>query len=265
MPDPFESVLWKIGRAKMHFETAKQVFKAFANTAPYGVFGDFDTQQRALRVRVSGVGVIPTEFALVVGDAAHNARSALDHLIFALARPRNRQEARGINFPIQKKRSDFLRNINDPNRCPIPGVPRGVKTVIESLQPYHSRKRPDAKCLGELKALDDWDKHRVLAMSISSVAGFKCTIKISKIKGTTALKRTQTFRRILKPGAIIARAEFANTLMGAEMQVNPEMDIQPVFDAGSPEEIKRLNALDVIRRSINFIETQVVPSFRHFA
>lgn len=265
MPDPFESVLWKIGRAKVHYESAKNAFKALVDADPYKLTGDFDRNRRILRVRVATVGDIPQDFCLAIGDAAHNARSALDHLMFALARPATQQQARCVSFPIENRMGDFRNTISNARRCPIPGVPRGVKTVLERLQPYHRRKRPDAAILWKLKKLDDWDKHRMLSTSIASLAGFEAAFKLLKLPGTTAVLDKRVFpNRILKPRTIIARLQFSTTMLGAEVQVTPKLEIQPVFDSRAPGEIERLNALDVIRRAIKFIERDVIPSFRPF-
>jgi hypothetical protein len=264
MPDPFESVLWKIGRAKVHIEAAKQIFQSFAQSNAYVLSGDFDRKRWVFTLTVDTVAPLPTDLSLTIGDAAHNARSALDHLMFVLAKPKSKQEARYVYFPIGRTHRNFMSMLKNRKRNPIPGVPRGVKAVLESLQPYHRRKRPKAAYLWELKQIDDWDKHRTLSTTTSAVSGIDASATFKKVKGTTALIDKKLFPGILNPGAVLARLKFLKSAIEPDVQMHPKLIIHPVFGSGTAGEIEGLNVVDTVRRAINFIESDVVPSFRPF-
>jgi hypothetical protein len=116
-------------------------------------------------------------WALMTGDCFHNLRSALDHLVYAIAihitgknpPPRKRDWA----FPIAKNHVAFLekRDRIDPKNllgCDVWGL-------IERVQPYHRRHQELPPLLTLLESFDNTDKHRLLQLAYGTIWGATIT------------------------------------------------------------------------------------------
>jgi hypothetical protein len=117
----------------------------------------------------------PERLALVVGDAVHNMRVALDHAVFeaasrAASAPLTERQERALMFPIHKTRDDF----NDAVPRRLRGVPQPVCQVIEDAQPFRWLPPRHANAyratpLWQLNELDVIDKHRRLTVTAASL------------------------------------------------------------------------------------------------
>jgi hypothetical protein len=104
------------------------------------------------------------DWGLLVGDCAHNLRSALDNLAFALARlvqdpPPNPTD---IAFPIYVDQAKF----NQHGRRRINQVLPAGAQLIEALQPFNrdaspQQGNPNQDALVLLQRLNNTDKHQV--------------------------------------------------------------------------------------------------------
>src|SRR4051794_37203940 len=70
----------KVERAKEHIRNLESAVQAFRDTDPYGfrIEDDLQTGDKIYRIEIRRQ--TPDAFSLIVGDAVHNLRSALDHL-----------------------------------------------------------------------------------------------------------------------------------------------------------------------------------------
>jgi hypothetical protein len=106
----------------------------------------------------------PLDFALIIGDVAHNVRSALDHLVYALS-SRQAQRSGKTQFPI----------FTDECRFKVLGIPmiaslkRPERTLIERVQPF-AAVVPDDDPLAILNRLSNLDKHR-LPVTVGAATG----------------------------------------------------------------------------------------------
>jgi hypothetical protein len=101
------------------------------------------------------------EWPLLAGEALHNIRSALDHVVYAASGERSRTQ-----FPIFTDPCEF----QVLGGRMLQGVPEAIRTAIEKAQPY--RTFPDAPAqafLEQLRLLSNLDKHRTLATIASAV------------------------------------------------------------------------------------------------
>ncbi len=114
------------------------------------------------------IPALPANLPLMVGDAYHNARSALDHLVFQLhvrhfrgSIPSNL--VKKPSFPIYDQPQQ-----HGPDRWDsIKRLGKKERTIIERLQPYHPRPGSGAlhefrRHLDEINEADNHDKHRQL-------------------------------------------------------------------------------------------------------
>lgn len=144
----------KVERAKQHIANLDAHIAAFVQRDPYVVVRaeDPDTGDLVWRVRVREQP--DPRWGLIAGDAIHNLRSALDHLVWQLVLANGRQPTDETMFPIARSAKQFqaggLRRIK--------GVSAQAQAAIQAAQPYKGGN--DA--FWRLHRLDANDKHRVL-------------------------------------------------------------------------------------------------------
>jgi hypothetical protein len=147
----------KLGRAREHLEALRTELQAYYDSQPCQIsrFQETDLGRRGLRVEIAD----PTDRVyLLAGDFAHNLRSVLDHIVYALIVDATKRvpDSTQLRWPVQTKQdqSVFERHTK--------GVPPRAATIIESFQPYHEGPGDNYKrsALWQLHKLDIVDKHR---------------------------------------------------------------------------------------------------------
>lgn len=136
----------------------------YAPRATLEMVESFDDSRQTLTVEVKVVDVpeIPERWSLLVGDALHNLRCALDYLAYELvALNNNGIYDESTQFPIA----------TDPAADERAYGRHGWRTLqllgpqrplIEQAQPYHDPANIYAAALGVLQGLSNSDKHRLL-------------------------------------------------------------------------------------------------------
>jgi hypothetical protein len=155
---PFFSARSKIERADQHIRDAQRRIDRFIATECHRPFADKDPDSGAIHLNfwypgpyaVNGLGVI-------VGDAVHNLRSALDHMVSEIitiigGNPNGREAA----FPMHETREELEISINR-------GLEKKIgadlcRFIIETIRPYKAGNFP----LWALNKLDNLDKHRAI-------------------------------------------------------------------------------------------------------
>jgi hypothetical protein len=106
------------------------------------------------------------ELALLIGDAIHNLRSALDHLVYELAPPKVRKRGK-TQFPIFKDECEF----KAIGAKWIAGISGDERALIERVQPWNAPGgAPADNPLAILNRLSNIDKHRLLIPVIAAVS-----------------------------------------------------------------------------------------------
>jgi hypothetical protein len=161
----------KLDRAKVHIDAIRAKTERFVERDP-PPFG-FRVEQRELSdgvVKYTLFAIVreqpPRDFAPMIGDALHNIRSALDHLVYELA-PSDVRDSVNTQFPIYKDEAAYRQR----GEKKIPGIVGDERTLIERVQPWHaSPRRPEADPLEILRTLSNRDKHRLLVPVIAAVS-----------------------------------------------------------------------------------------------
>jgi hypothetical protein len=149
----------KLGRAKEHAKTLDAEIRRFLDTDPYRVDPEHDLEQRRYLFRLKVLQPIPQRrFALIMGDAIHNAKSALDYLAWRLAG--SDIVDRDTLFPIFLYPSAF----NKRAKKKLWRIHPEALTELRQLQPYN-RPNPTIDPLWLLHDLDARDKHKLLTMT----------------------------------------------------------------------------------------------------
>jgi len=151
----FDSAKKKIERADYHITDVEGQFAAFIREKPHAVITERDPDSGRILVRMKLLKPFPTSLALVIGDAIHNLRTALDHLTWE-AVGLNGTQNRYLQFPTGGNRVDFeatCKGIKTPDQW--------VKDAICALQAFPGGK-PAGNYFYEIAQMDNADKHTVV-------------------------------------------------------------------------------------------------------
>lgn len=157
MSNQLDGCFAKIERAKELIDDVDRYIASILSKAPYQVVGQNQPDRNRYAFWVEGPA-IPLQVSVMAGEVFHHLRSALDHVIWALALRAKSPPSSRIQFPVAdtaKKYKDAVR------RGDLDGVPVVAHTLIESIQPYQSDP-PEHSLLKALHQLNIIDKHRLL-------------------------------------------------------------------------------------------------------
>lgn len=170
---PLHGAYLKIARATKHLDDLEAALNTwFDEGKGYGSTVEDEPDGWQL-FRHKTLKDLPLDFGVLVGDVAHNARSALDHLAWELVELNGGNPGRHTGFPIFTSHQKWKAQVEDPyftpnkvkrRTSPLKGVSRDVYNDIEKLQPYHRKDgfSPERQRLAELAWTNNADKHRTL-------------------------------------------------------------------------------------------------------
>lgn len=168
------SVNAKLDRAFEHLDALNELIRRFGNTYPYVIqYDQLDDQRTEWQARLAGVRQQSTvAMSVVIGDCAHNFRSALDHLVAAIARDVLSADdfakvEHVVQFPICTSEDCWKGALG---RGRLKGVTGERLTKIKGKQPFNTHNPANNAPLALLANLDDIDKHRLLHTVIHYMA-----------------------------------------------------------------------------------------------
>lgn len=168
----------KLARAQSQAQALIREVSGWANRKP--IQAEIRPREGRLGFQIvqTGFSVQPEleQWGLAFGEYAHNLRSALDNLAYALARavcdpPPN---PRKIQYPIFLDRAQF----QTKGRSCIDQLPPAAIAVIEGLQPFqrdlpNNPTPPVQDPLWLLQHLNNSDKHRVPSLVVVEPSGWE--------------------------------------------------------------------------------------------
>lgn len=149
----------KIGRAREHQVALEAAASDYLASRPWREDEHEDDGRRVIRATVTQQPSL--RLGVLLGDIVHNARSALDHLVWAFQPPG--VEERDSQFPIL----DTPPNGGLRRHRYTAQLPDGFLSMLGDLQPYQPEGTTQGQIGRELRLLRDLsnaDKHRVLAV-----------------------------------------------------------------------------------------------------
>lgn len=166
----------KLERANAHVETLRAKIGLAGHPDPKVIplRRKYEPEYRAVVYRIERVIQVGDDWGLIVGDAIHNMRSALDHLAWALAvrhfggvEPTSKNIIKDIQFPVLSKADEW------PTHRFLKHMDPADVDKLERYQPFKytsagrfmmKLQRPGAiECpLEALSELSNSDKHRVI-------------------------------------------------------------------------------------------------------
>jgi hypothetical protein len=167
----------KLDRAETHIDALEQAVKRWLKTDAYTLIENFNAQTGEYVLKAKVTEPPGDDWPLLVGDAVHNLRSALDHIAYTFAMDGYQAQHSGGNIPANHQRRILFPIVavsNDPKRTvdqfyedgiksQLRYVPAGAVAAIGALQPYkRSPADPTSDPLWIVHELDVIDKHRKL-------------------------------------------------------------------------------------------------------
>ncbi len=237
----------KVERAEHHIEELQSSWKSFKAKA-YTVTPEDDLNTGERIWKLTDFSDIPNNIPLIIGDAVHNLRSALDHIIFHLASVCTDPVAfKGLYFPIAANAVDFEKRLGEASvyKPKSPGVVKRLRPdaieALRALEPYEGGR---GAILYGLNRLDVIDKHHLLLTVSSRNPTHSMPPKViaSYIKGLgiagefTAAQESAFFKTDsvapfpLKKGDTLARVPLG--------EANENMDFTFTVAFGEPEILK---------------------------
>ncbi len=131
-PLDLRSAFLKVKWAKQQIDNLGNARIAFLGTNPYFGVPKFNPETNRTQFILKNVPEIPAEIPLLLGDAAHNLRTALDHLACELARSTGLPIPR-FTFPSARARTRTKPNLLEKQRV-FPQRPKNSSTVCVRIR-----------------------------------------------------------------------------------------------------------------------------------
>jgi hypothetical protein len=157
--DRLAGVRAKINRAKQHIGDLERAIHGELGVHPYA-----ELHVTKLNPDSGKVGFfaqlrdIPPDIPLIIGDAIHNLRSALDHLAWQLVVAAGNTPNSQTYFPIYETAEGY-------NKAKAKGKVKGFNAdqmnVLDAMQPYNAGYEP----LWLIHKLNNFDKHNLLVVA----------------------------------------------------------------------------------------------------
>jgi hypothetical protein len=158
------ALIWhKIERANKHIRDLDAAIAAFLAINPYKVAAKRDPETGKPIYYVAEVQPVPHEICIILGDAIHNLRTALDHLAqqLYLAGSGASVYRKETGFFIAQKATEYKRAVGGK----VEKMGREAIDALAALEPYKGGKGND---FWVLHSLNNIDKHRTLVAAGSS-------------------------------------------------------------------------------------------------
>lgn len=208
------------------------------HSKPEGVSGDYHPQTGWYVFKMTFTQEPPVRLGVMVGEVAHNLRSALDHLIWQLVLAGGEKPGRANQFPIYVTESDFLADVEGRDEARRgPGPLAGLDSsgpewaFVKGLQPYHGGNDPENLPIARLRWLSNEDKHRIVRPTYLAVGGppgialidFRSNAEV--VEDVVSLKAGQR----LEDGTEILRVRLAHAGDEPEVEMDANFQVQIVF------------------------------------
>ena len=121
----FDSALLKVERAKGHIADLQSTFETFVQAHRNPLRINRDPETGAMSAEVHFGDPIPSSLALILGDAVHNLRTALDHATWELFGLYSGAQDKTTQFPVSKERQAYEATCNkmEKIRCKFLFIP----------------------------------------------------------------------------------------------------------------------------------------------
>lgn len=219
----------KVQRAIDHLKCLEAAAKKFGDE--YGRPGfrcvsEPNSQRTKILVKIDQPVVFPgVEWGIIIGDAVHCLRSALDQLVAGLWVDETNNRTR---FPVCRTPREWI--VDAPGM--YWSVPPAYVAVLDGAQPYHRGDMANEHPLAVLNALWNLDKHQTIPSMALAASGIK--IDVVSAEGVPNWEKLK-FRThpgcTLEQGTVLAEASYrdADTEDNAKVYVNAHLTVGVAF------------------------------------
>jgi hypothetical protein len=212
----------KLRWAERRLDELKNDVRVFLDTKPYTIVHERDEESRDHRWRVRVERQPPAEdWAMIFGDCIHNARAALDHILWQIAGSSPTDTT--TQFPIFIDPAKF----RSSGTRPLKLLDRRAVAFVKWLQPYR-RSDPFASKLWPIQLFDAADKHKTVLAGLGVLEA--STLDMHLPARSRVLQDAWIEYGPLKTEAIVAEAKFrVFPLDGSPPHTNVEVDAEFSF------------------------------------
>lgn len=247
----------KLEWAERHIYSLQEAWDHFCKRAYRVEFNDdLNTGDRIYHL--ADACPIDASFSLLIGDAVHCLRSALDHLayhVMSISPGITPKHLGKVYFPIGKDSNEYVTE----KRTRIEGIRHDAIEVIDSIEPYGGGA---GEILWHLHCLDIIDKHKLLiavgstnslqSMAPSRVAATKRKFLRTRLDAYTPAQDALLFRT--EPSKLIFPLKTGDVLAVIPMpEVNEYMNFTFEIAFGEPEIVKGHQVIEALHRMAELI------------
>lgn len=238
----------KVDRAKEHLLKFDDELHAYLDLDPLAVVRQIQPDGETSVIAVQVTTEPPVSLSVLVGEIAHQLRSAVDHIASGLVLAAGNTPTRRTSFPVCKTR---------PNRLTVDGgVASEALAIVDELQPYQ-QSAPTAHPLYVLNELWNVDKHRNLHLTALMLTNTQ--VFLSPPDGSS-LVGGQFQTRAVGDDGIIGVFRFANG------EINPDLELAAMglsFVAlGEPGPWPNDQPVQsLLEHLYNFVSKEMLPRF----
>ncbi len=162
MTEMFQGAKLKIKRAEHHIGDLQASVDAFLKTDFHTLGIEHDQGINILKLEAKP---LPDEIPLLIGDAVHNLRTALDHVAWEIVTKAGGVPTRWLSFPILETPEKVVAALNGEIKVAGADI---VDSILNTIQPYKGGNN----ALWSLHQIDLVDKHRILVPTVSVTSLF---------------------------------------------------------------------------------------------
>jgi hypothetical protein len=239
-PDPFENLRLLLARAREHIDDLNAKGSAFAETKPYAIVTELESETGEYVYKVRCTAAAPPSFVMVAADALNNLKSTLDQTVCASAlmlRPGG--SLGGICFPFGDTEDHF----HAAERIGCKKIAPEIKSIIRGFKPYKGGNDP----LWVMNSLSKANRHRMLQLVVLAAAN-AIGVNYMVLKGPA---------KIMSPIWDTSKHEmiFART-----SEPNLQYDLQFVFHIvfGDVDVVRNQPAVPILRDFAQIVEGVLV-------
>jgi hypothetical protein len=240
--DPFEGPILKLERAKQHIEDfVAQADSFYKKISPrFFVQDNTKTHERALCVDIDTT--VPDHFPLIIGDAIHNLRSALDHLTWEIVKPLNPPRPDEVYFPFCREAKSFEAILT---KRQIKLASKEIVDKFRELKPYPGGN----DLLYGLHKLDIADKHQLI-VPVRSLVGFD-RLDLSDLSPGFPIIENRAFTNIDKDNRLAVwrydpSVPFVQPKKGADIEVTIQIMFRKEQPLGGHSVVASLRSLAIM-------------------
>jgi hypothetical protein len=238
----------KIGRAKKHVQDFEAAIHALLDDPSFYEIEAKDKPGTGyVGLYFKNIKPVPEAISLIAGDAIHNLRSSLDHLIWQLVEANNCTPLSRNEYPIfDTFQKTSKKDTAEQLARKIEGVSPHAQQIIKATQPYLTGDLT----LWHLQQLDIMDKHKLI-LTVNHVAS-AWGLKDEKIWLGDIV-----FGYDPKPGDHLFNMP-PDTYAAHKDNIELGFDItfgEPTIIAGQP-------VLETLKGMVEFVEDVLLPQFK---